>query len=74
MALNFDTHGEGEGEDIVIIEGTAEIDPEAPPAAQVPTYVERYDQLVAALGMTWSSFCDHYRFPVRILPTGCRGW
>ena len=74
VSLNFDTQGDGDEENIVIIEGTALLDEQAPRADKVPAYVERYDKLVKANNMTWDSFCDHYRVPVRILPTGFRGW
>lgn len=72
VALNF--NGDEAGDDTAIIEAVARIDEGAPPASDVPGYVERYDRMVPAIGMTWDTFCSHYRIPIRIHPTGFRGW
>lgn len=72
VALNFNS--DEDGDDAAIIEGLARVDDAIPPADQVPGYVRRYDKLLPGIGMTWESFCDHYRYPIRIQPVRFRGW
>ena len=64
VTLHFD--GDGGGGDIIVFTGTAAVDPELPGADQSPEYVEKYDELIARLGMTPKSFAAAYRVPVRI--------
>jgi PPOX class probable F420-dependent enzyme len=72
VALNFNS--DEHGDDISILYGEAAIDDETPPAKDVAGYRARYDERVPAIGMDWDSFCDHYRFPLRISLTGYRRW
>lgn len=72
VALNFNS--DEHGDDISILYGEAAIDEKTPQAKDLAGYRARYDERVPAIGMDWVSFCDHYRFPVRISLTGYRRW
>jgi PPOX class probable F420-dependent enzyme len=64
VTLNFD--GDGEGSDIIVLSGTAAVDPELPPADRSPEYLAKYDEHIASIGMTPESFAKAYSVPVRI--------
>jgi PPOX class probable F420-dependent enzyme len=70
VALNLD--GNGEGGDIVTIEGTARIDRSAPPASEVPAYLARYQRKMDEYKWTWDYFCSTYKVPIKIRPTRAR--
>ncbi len=72
VSLNLD--GNGVGGDIVIVEGEAAIDGDAPPAAEVPEYVAKYAERFAAYGWTPEWFASRYPVAIRIRPTRLRTW
>jgi PPOX class probable F420-dependent enzyme len=72
VSLNLD--GNGEGGDIVTIEGVARIDHDAPPSNEVPAYQEKYSGSIAGNGWTPESFASDYPIPVRITPQRARVW
>jgi PPOX class probable F420-dependent enzyme len=61
-----------DGDDIVSLEGIAEIDHAYPQAAAIPAYVAKYRTLIAALRMDPASFAESYSTPIRIRPTRVR--
>ena len=67
VSLNLD--GDGDGGEIVTIEGTAEIDGEAPFANEIAAYVEKYRQHIKRLGSEPGPFARAYSTAIRILPT-----
>jgi PPOX class probable F420-dependent enzyme len=69
MHLNDD----GGGSDVVIVSGRAAVSDD-PPADEVPAYVEKYGGLIGGNGWTPESFAADYAVPVRIRPTGLRGF
>jgi PPOX class probable F420-dependent enzyme len=71
VALNFD--GNGQGGDIIVLTGQAELAPEAPPANQVPAYVAKYAAPIQRIGMTPDSFAAAYSVALRVRPTKLRG-
>jgi PPOX class probable F420-dependent enzyme len=71
VALNFD--GDGQGGDIVVITGRAEITEGAPPAHEVTEYLDKYRQAIARIGMTPETFAQAYSTAMRVTPTGVRG-
>jgi PPOX class probable F420-dependent enzyme len=71
VALNFDA--DGEGGDIVILSGTATVDPDAPPADRAGDYLAKYAGHIARIGMTPEQFAQRYSVPVRIRLTRLRG-
>ena len=73
VAANLDS--DGEGGDVVSIEGEARIASEQAAEADVPpAYVEKYEAQVAANGWTMASFLVDYPVEIRIRPTRVRAW
>jgi PPOX class probable F420-dependent enzyme len=70
-ALNLDS--DGRGGDIVVLTGSARVDESAPPANQLPDYVEKYRAGIAAIGMTPEGFAAAYNVPVRFTPEKLSG-
>jgi PPOX class probable F420-dependent enzyme len=70
VTLNFD--GNGAGGDIIVFSGTAAIDPESP-ADRSPEYLAKYDERIARLGLTPTTFAERYSVPVRIRFTRLSG-
>jgi len=71
VSLNF--AGDGSGGDIVVLSGRATIEPGAPPAHRVQTYVEKYSWGFDRLGVTPEQFAARYSVPIRIRLTRLRG-
>ena len=71
VALHFD--GDGRGGDIIVITGTARVDEDAPPASQIPAYVEKYAERMQNNRMTAASFARDYSVAIRVTPTHLRG-
>ena len=72
VGLHLD--GNGRGGDVVIVEGTASVEPDAAPADRVPEYVEKYRERIAANRWTPASFAADYSEAVRITPLRARVW
>jgi PPOX class probable F420-dependent enzyme len=70
VALNLD--GNGEGGDIVTLEGIARIDPAAPPAYEHAEYVAKYQRKFEEHDWTPEWFASRYSVPIRIQPTRAR--
>jgi PPOX class probable F420-dependent enzyme len=60
------------GGDVVIIEGTAEIVAEGPPASEDEDYVAKYAGPMEDLGMTPESFAADYPVRIHVQPTRLR--
>jgi PPOX class probable F420-dependent enzyme len=71
VALNLD--GDGRGGDIVVITGSAAVDPAAPPSDQLAAYVEKYHAGILRNGMTHETFAHTYSVPIRITPDRLTG-
>lgn len=72
VALHFD--GNGKGGDIVVFDGEARVDPDAPPSNEIPELVEKYRQGIARLGGTPESFAREYSVAIRVTPAKVRGF
>jgi PPOX class probable F420-dependent enzyme len=72
VSLNLD--GNGQGGDIVVVEGTARVDRTHPSAAEMPEYLAKYAGRLERNGWTPEWFADHYPVPVLIVPTKYRYW
>jgi len=72
--ISFNLDGNGLGGDIVIVEGTARIEADAPGAADNPTYVAKYLPVMEDYGWTPEWFAGRYSVPIRITPTRFRYW
>lgn len=74
VALHFD--GDGQGGNVIVIQGEARIAPEVPPATDVPEYVRKYDAggFYKRTGfVTGSVFAAKYSVPIVVRPAGLRG-
>lgn len=69
VSLNLD--GNGQGGDIVSIEGTAELF-DNPPLTEFPAYLERYTEKLAAMGYEAGPFAHAYSMGIRVTPTRFR--
>lgn len=70
IAMRTDVHGD----DLVVITGEAAVDEDAPPADQVPGYIDKYRSAIARLGSNVEGFTAGYPVPIRIRPTKLRAW
>ena len=64
--------GDPDGEDVITVEGIAEIDPTAPPLDAVSPYVEKYGSAIEGLGWTPASMAADYSVAIRVRPTRFR--
>ena len=71
VSLNLDS--DGVDTDIVICSGEVRVTDD-PPATEVPEYVEKYAERIAALGWTPDSFAADFSIPLRIDLTRIHGW
>jgi PPOX class probable F420-dependent enzyme len=67
VSLNLD--GDGTGGGIVSIEGSARIDPDAPPVHQVEGYADKYRQMILDMGAEPEPFGKEYSTAIRVTPT-----
>jgi PPOX class probable F420-dependent enzyme len=71
VALNFD--GNGHGGDIVVLAGTAVVDPSRPAADAVADYVAKYAEDIPRIGHTPASFAAQYSTPIVVTLERLRG-
>jgi PPOX class probable F420-dependent enzyme len=71
VALHFD--GDGRGGNIIVFTGTAALDPAAPSADAVPSYVAKYRDAIARIGTTPAGFATRYSVAMRVTISGVRG-
>jgi PPOX class probable F420-dependent enzyme len=69
VSLTLD--GDGQGGDIVSIEGTAELF-EDPPLTAFPEYVEKYREKLTSMGFEPEPFAQAYSTGIRVTPTRIR--
>lgn len=72
VALHLD--GNGRGGDIVILEGEAQLLPDAPRADGVTAYVDKYRAGIAGIGIDPAGFAQEYSFAIRVTPKKLRGF
>jgi PPOX class probable F420-dependent enzyme len=63
-----------QGEDVVIIEGTAELLDDPDISATLPAYVEKYVAKMQNLGWTPETFAADFSLGIRVTPTKFRSW
>jgi PPOX class probable F420-dependent enzyme len=73
VALHFNTDETGD-QHVIVFTGEASIEPNHPPAHQVPAYFEKYEEDIASLEMTPEEFSREYSVAIKIRPTEVRGW
>jgi PPOX class probable F420-dependent enzyme len=67
VGLNLNSNAQGG--DVVCAEGTAEIVEDAPPATEVPEYVEKYRDAIAEIGFDSDGFARAFSVAIRVTPT-----
>ena len=63
-----------QGGDVVRVEGTAAVVQDAPPATEVPEYVEKYRAAIARIGFDPEGFARAYSVPLKVTPTHWQVW
>ena len=71
VALNFD--GNGQGGDIVVLAGTAVVDPARPAADAVPEYLVKYADHMQRIGYSPEGFAERYSTPLVVTLDRLRG-
>lgn len=71
VSLNFP--GDGQGADIVVFSGRAEVDPGAPAADRFEPYATKYASAIQGIGLTPEQFGARYSTAVRVELTRLRG-
>ncbi|MGI9118903.1 MAG: TIGR03667 family PPOX class F420-dependent oxidoreductase [Acidimicrobiales bacterium] len=66
VTLNFSS--DARGGDAVVMAGRAELAPDAPPAAALPGLLDKYTDLLNAIGMTAEHFTSSYTVAMRVIP------
>jgi PPOX class probable F420-dependent enzyme len=72
VSLHLDGNGMGGG--IVVIEGSAAIDEDAPSSDDNPEYLAKYGPVMDGNGWTPEWFAERYSVPIRIAVTKYRYW
>ena len=70
LNLNSNTHGG----DVVRVDGAAAIIEDAPPATEIPEYVEKYRAAMARIGFDPEGFAEAFAVPLRVTPTRWQVW
>jgi PPOX class probable F420-dependent enzyme len=72
--ISLNLEGDGRGGAVVVIEGTARIDRDHPPATAMPEYIEKYQGFLDNYDWTAASFATDYPVPILIRPDRLRAW
>jgi PPOX class probable F420-dependent enzyme len=72
VGLNLNSNAQGG--DVVRVEGAAEIIVDAPPATEVPEYVEKYRDAIARIGFDPDGFARAFSVAIRVTPTRWQVW
>ena len=62
------------GEDVVIVEGTAEVLDNPDFSAMLPAYVEKYGAMMQDMDLTPESMAADFSVGIRVTPTKFRSW
>ena len=62
------------GEDVVIVEGTAEVLDSPDISATLPLYIEKYGAMIKGMGYTPESMAAEFSVGIRVTPTKIRSW
>ncbi|HTP02225.1 MAG TPA: TIGR03667 family PPOX class F420-dependent oxidoreductase [Anaerolineales bacterium] len=73
VAVHFNADATGDNQILVFL-GDARIDPDAPPAHQMPAYLEKYRDGIRGLNMTPEEMARDYAVAIRVSVTSVRGW
>lgn len=70
--VSLHLEGGERGEDLVILEGEARIDPDLPPASDEPRYIAKYAASLGRMAWTPEHFSSLYDVRIRVHPTRIR--
>lgn len=65
---------DGTGEEVLTIDGTAAVDPDAPPSDRIEEYRVKYREGIQAMGSTPAELARDFSVAIRIRPTRVRAW
>ncbi len=74
VSLNFNTSDDKGESQVIVITGSARIDPECPPVYKHRAYLKKYEDGIRRLGATPEQFAGEYSVAVRIAADKLRGW
>lgn len=63
-----------QGDDVVIVEGTAELLDNPEISVMLPAYVEKYGAIIQNMGWTPESMAADYSCGIRVTPTKFKSW
>ncbi|MCA1717848.1 MAG: TIGR03667 family PPOX class F420-dependent oxidoreductase [Actinobacteria bacterium] len=72
--VDLNLNSNAQGGDVVRVEGPAEIVEDAPPATEVPEYVEKYRDAIARIGFDPEGFARAFSVALRLTPTRWQVW
>ncbi len=72
--VSLHLNSDPEADQAVIVEATARLAGDEPPADRQPAYLEKYREGIAGIDMTPESFAADYAQPIRAVPTRIRAW
>lgn len=72
VALNFNT--DAHGEDVIVLLGTAAIDPSTAAIDRIPAYLAKYAQAIPGIGMTPEKMAEVYSTAIRVTLERVRGF
>jgi PPOX class probable F420-dependent enzyme len=72
--VSLHLNDDGEGGDVVTLEGRATVDPDTPRADRVDGYLAKYQAAIDALGYEPGPFARTYSTAIRVRPTRVRTW
>ena len=72
--ISFNLDGNRMGGKVVVLEGTAVIDEQAPPVHENEQYLEKYGAVMAERDWSPEWFADNYPVFIRVAPTRFRYW
>lgn len=67
--VDLNLNSNAQGGDVVRVEGTAKIVEDAPPATEVPEYVEKYRDAIARIGFDPDGFARAFSVAIQVTPT-----
>ena len=74
VSLHFNTPDPKGEKNVIVISGTAKIDPKSQPANKNNIYMRKYRQGIKGLDATPQKFAEEYSTAIRIKITSLRGW
>ena len=72
--VDLNLNSNAQGGDVVRVEGTAKIVEDAPPATEVPEYVEKYRDAIARIGFDPDGFARAFSVAIQVTPTRWQVW